>query len=334
MRFVLSLAPRSPPPPQPKIIDSVCIGNVSQTSACTPYLARHVGLRSGVPEEVPALTVNRLCGSGFQVRLLRRFPPLSSPARSQAHGLHCVRSDPLGRGGCAHKRRLAPPPPPCVSSPQSIVNACQELLSGDSTVALTGGSESMSQAPYSVRGARWGTKVGQDLAMKDTIFETLTDAYTKLPMALTAEKLAAKYGITREQCDALALRSQQTWAAAQEANLFAAEMAPITLKDKKKGEFLMAIDEHPKPKTTMEALAKLPSIFQKDGVVTAGNASGISDGAGVNIVASGEAVSRHGLKPLSRVVAYSVVGVDPTIMGFGRFQHSPTDAMFAKVERD
>ncbi|XP_028648170.1 3-ketoacyl-CoA thiolase, mitochondrial [Erpetoichthys calabaricus] len=248
----------------PEIVDSVIVGNVMQSSSDVPYIARHVGLRVGIPIPVPALTVNRLCGSGFQ----------------------------------------------------SIINGAQEICLKESEVVLCGGSESMSQSPYSVRNIRFGTKFGEDLKLEDTLWAGLTDQHIKTPMGMTAENLAVKYELSREQCDQYAFRSQQRWKAAQDAGYFTAEMAPIEVQTKK-GKQPMTQDEHPRPQTTMEQMAKLQAVFKKGGTVTAGNASGVSDGAGAVIVASEEAVRKHGLKPLARIVAYHVSGCDPSIMGIG-----------------
>jgi len=204
----------------------------------------------------------------------------------------------------------------CGSGFQSIVNGAQEILVGDSEVVLTGGSDNMSACPYAVRDIRFGTKLGSDPKLEDMMWVSLTDMYTKTPMGVTAENLAEKYSITREEVDTFAIRSQQTWAAAAQAGVFADEIAPITLKSKK-GEVEMNLDEHPKPKTTIEQLAKLPPVFKKGGVVTAGSASGICDGAGAVILASEEAVTKHGLTPLARIVGYGVAGCEPSIMGIG-----------------
>ncbi|XP_045116707.1 3-ketoacyl-CoA thiolase, mitochondrial-like [Portunus trituberculatus] len=250
---------------KPENVDSVVIGNVIGCAHTdTIYIARHVGLRCGVPLEAPALAVNRLCGSGFQ----------------------------------------------------SVVNGAQEILMGDSKVVLTGGTDSMSMAPYAVRNIRFGTRLGSDLSMEDTLWASLTDAHCKTPMGVTAENLAAKYNITRQDADDFALRSQTNWAAAQENGHFAAEIAPVTIKSKK-GAVEMVMDEHPKPATTAEGLAKLPPVFKKGGTVTAGTASGISDGAGAVVLAGEGACGELGLTPLARLVGYSVAGVDPTIMGIG-----------------
>uniref|UniRef100_A0A671FI20 Acetyl-CoA acyltransferase 2 n=1 Tax=Rhinolophus ferrumequinum TaxID=59479 RepID=A0A671FI20_RHIFE len=204
----------------PETIDSVVVGNVLQTSSDAVYLARHVGLRVGVPKETSALTINRLCGSGFQ----------------------------------------------------SIVNGCQEICVKDAEVVLCGGTENMSQAPYCVRNTRFGTKLGADIKLEDTLWSALTDQYVKIPMAITAENLAEKHKISREDCDKYALQSQQRWKAASDAGYFNDEMAPIEVKTRK-GKQTMQVDEHPRPQTTLEQLHKLAPVFKKEGTVTAGNAS-------------------------------------------------------------
>ncbi|XP_071850639.1 3-ketoacyl-CoA thiolase, mitochondrial-like [Apostichopus japonicus] len=248
----------------PELVDSTFVGNVSSSSADGPYIARHVSVRVGVPIASPALTVNRLCGSGFQ----------------------------------------------------SIVSGVQDILCGESEVVLTGGAENMSMAPYMVRGARFGIPLGTDLKMEDALWATLTDLQIKTPMGVTAETLGAKYGVTREDADQLALTSQHRWKAANDAGYFKQEMAPVEVKTKK-GPKMLDVDEHPRGETTMDILKKLPPVFKKDGLVSAGNASGICDGAGVNILASEEAVTKHGLTPLARIVSYNASGCDPHIMGIG-----------------
>ncbi|XP_046745103.1 3-ketoacyl-CoA thiolase, mitochondrial [Diprion similis] len=204
----------------------------------------------------------------------------------------------------------------CGSGFQSIVNGAQNILVGDSQVVLTGGTDNMSQAPFIVRNVRFGTTLGQNYTLEDSLWLGLTDTYCKMPMGITAETLGAKYGIKREEVDAFALRSQKLWKAANDAGYFKEELAPVTVQVKRK-DVVVDVDEHPRPETTAEGLAKLPTIFKKDGLVTAGTASGISDGAGAVIVASEEAVKSQGLKPLARLVGYSVVGVEPSIMGIG-----------------
>ncbi|XP_058532909.1 3-ketoacyl-CoA thiolase, mitochondrial [Ochotona princeps] len=248
----------------PEIVDSVVVGNVMQTSSDAIFLARHVGLRAGIPKEVPALTVNRLCGSGFQ----------------------------------------------------SIVTGCQDICVKDAEVVLCGGTENMSQSPFCIRNIRFGTKLGENMKLEDTMWESLTDTHVQMPMAVTAENLAVKHKIGREECDSYALQSQQRWKAAHDAGYFNEEMVPIEVKTRK-GKQTMQVDEHPRPDTTMEQLQKLPPVFKKDGVVTAGNASGVCDGAGAVILASEDAVKKHNLTPLARVVSYFTSGCDPAIMGIG-----------------
>jgi acetyl-CoA acyltransferase 2 len=248
----------------PSDIQHVIFGNVQQTSADAIYHARHVGLRAGIPVEVPALTVNRLCGSGFQ----------------------------------------------------AIVSGAEQILLGEAELCLVGGSENMSQAPHVIRGARQGYAFGKSPPLEDTLWSALTDSYTGMPMAITAENLAEQYGIGREACDAYALRSQRAWGEAQTAGHFAAEITPLTLKTRK-GAVTFDRDEHPRPDTTPEALAKLAPVFKKGGVVTAGNASGICDGAAALVLASREAAERRDLRPLARLVGWGVAGCDPKIMGIG-----------------
>ncbi|KAH8411998.1 hypothetical protein KR222_006174, partial [Zaprionus bogoriensis] len=204
----------------------------------------------------------------------------------------------------------------CGSGFQSIVNGAQDILVGGAKVALTGGVESMSQTPFIARNMRFGTTLGANYNLEDALWAGLTDTHCKLPMALTAENLADEYKITRERVDEFSLRSQKNWERAQQEGVFNAEIAPIKLKVKGK-ELDFVVDEHPRPKTTIEGLAKLPSLFKKNGVVTAGTASGICDGAGAVVLASEQALSEYNLKPLARLVAFSFVGVRPEIMGIG-----------------
>lgn len=249
----------------PEKVDSVIFGHVMQaTQTDGIYLPRHVLLSLGIPQERPALGVNRLCGSGFQ----------------------------------------------------SVVNGAQDILLGAAKVAVTGGVENMSQAPFAVRNVRFGTALGTNYNLEDTLWAGLTDSYVKMPMALTAEKLGEKYGITRAQVDEFSLLSQTNWQKGQDAGAYKAEITPYKLKVKGK-EVEFQVDEHPRPKTTLEGLNKLQSLFKKDGLVTAGTASGICDGAAAVILASEEAVKEYNLKPLARLVAYSACGVDPSIMGEG-----------------
>ncbi|KAL7739476.1 hypothetical protein ACLKA6_011338 [Drosophila palustris] len=204
----------------------------------------------------------------------------------------------------------------CGSGFQSIVNGAQDILVGGAKIALTGGVESMSQTPFIARNMRFGTTLGANYNLEDALWAGLTDTYCKLPMALTAENLADQYKISRERVDEFALRSQKNWEKAQQEGAFNAEIAPIKLKVKGK-EVDFVVDEHPRPKTTIEGLAKLPSLFKKNGTVTAGTASGICDGAAAVVVASEQALKEYNLKPLARLVAFSFVGVKPEIMGIG-----------------
>jgi acetyl-CoA acyltransferase 2 len=188
---------------------------------------------------------------------------------------------------------------------------------GDSKVVLCGGAESMSLAPYSVRGNRFGVKLGDNMVLEDTMWTSLTDSYVKLPMAITAENLATEYSISRKECDEFALLSQQRWVKANANGFFKDEIAPVEVKGKK-GPEVFAVDEHPRgEKANIEELTKLKAVFKKDGTVTAGNASGICDGAGTIILADEETVKANNLKPLARLAGYHVSGCDPKIMGIG-----------------
>lgn len=245
-------------------IEHVIYGNVLQTANDAIYLARHVGLRAGVPIEVPAITVNRLCGSGFT----------------------------------------------------TVVNGAEQILTGQADCVLVGGSESMSQAPHVIHGLRDGQRFGKSPKTQDLLWEALIDSYTGSPMAMTAEKLGAQYDITREQCDAFSYASQQNWAKAQEAGKFADEIVPIEVKTRK-GSISFAVDEHPRPQSTLEGLAKLRPVFKENGLVTAGSASGISDGAGSMVLADAAWAEKKGLQPIARLVGWGIAGCDPSIMGYG-----------------
>lgn len=248
----------------PEWIDSVIVGNVFPSSKDGSYISRHAGLRVGVPIPVPALTVNRLCGSGFQ----------------------------------------------------SVVTGTQEIVLGDSEVVLTGGAENMSQAPHVLRNVRFGIPLGRDQVLEDSLWTGLVDQHISTPMGITAETLAEKHDISRQQCDAFAVLTNHRWKVANDAGYFKAEMAPVTVKTKK-GDVLVDTDEHPKPGSTVEKLSTLPPVFKKNGVTNAGNASGICDGAGSVILASETACNKHGLAPLARVTGYGIAGCDPHIMGIG-----------------
>jgi acetyl-CoA acetyltransferase family protein len=248
---------------RPEAVDHAVFGNVMQTSADAIYGARHVALKAGVPIDVPALTVNRLCGSGIQ----------------------------------------------------AAVSGAQLIQLGEADIVLAGGIESMSQAPHVIRGLRSGLKLNQG-KLEDSLYEALLDPYCGLFMAQTAEKCASKYGISRDDQDAYALRSQLAAAKAWAEGRFKDEVTPVELKSRK-GVTIVDTDDHLRPDTTIEGLAKLPAAFSKDGTVTAGNASGIVDGGAALLLASSAAVAKHGLKPLARLVSWAAVGVDPSYMGMG-----------------
>jgi acetyl-CoA acyltransferase 2 len=246
-------------------IDDVVFGNVMQTSADAIYLARHVGLRAGLPIAVPALTLNRLCGSGLQ----------------------------------------------------AILSAAQSLTLGSSTYALAGGTENMSQSPHVVRGARKGFHFGQNVQFEDSLWSALTDSYGDVPMAVTAENLAKKYGVTREECDEFALASQERALQSQSNGYFAEEIVPVDVPGPKGSKVTVEKDEGPRAGLSMERLGKLPARFVKDGVVTPGNASGITDGAAAVVLTTVKQAKADGVAWIGRLVSSSVVGVDPNVMGIG-----------------
>jgi acetyl-CoA C-acetyltransferase/acetyl-CoA acyltransferase 2 len=248
----------------PRDVGHVIVGNVMQTSTDAIYCARHVGLKAGLPIETPALTVNRLCGSGFE----------------------------------------------------AIVQGAEQILLGEADLVLVAGTENMSQSPFVLRGAREGWRFGKAPPIEDSLWSALTDSYANAPMAITAENLAAKYAISRPECDDYALASQHRWAAAQEAGRFQQEIVPVDVPSKG-GTLTVRVDEHPRPQSTREGLAKLAPVFKKDGVVTAGNASGIADGAAALVLASERYAAEKGMVPLARLVQWAVVGVEPSLMGIG-----------------
>ena len=247
----------------PEMVDHVVFGNVLQTSSDAVYGARHVGLKSGVPIDVPALTVNRLCGSGIQ----------------------------------------------------AAISGGQMIQLGEADVVLTGGTESMSQAPHVIRGLRSGLRLGQG-QLEDTLWSALVDTHCGCTMAGTAENCAAKYGVSREEQDRYAIRSQQLADRAWNEGRFADEVVPVDIKTRKAVE-RFAQDDHLRPDSTLDALAKLPPAFSKNGCVTAGNASGIVDGGAALLLASDAGVTRHSLEPLGRLTYWATVGVEPSLMGMG-----------------
>ncbi|MBI5256559.1 MAG: acetyl-CoA C-acyltransferase family protein [Burkholderiales bacterium] len=203
----------------------------------------------------------------------------------------------------------------CGSGLQAIVSAAQAVMLGDCELALGAGAECMSRGPYFMPGARWGTRMG-DAQLLDYMVGILHDPFHKIHMGITAENVAEQYGITRQQMDELAVESHRRAAAAIAAGRFTEQIAPVEIVTRK-GTVQFVTDEHVKPDTTLETLAKMKPAFKKDGTVTAGNASGINDGAGAVVLASGEALKSGNLKPLARLVGYAHAGVEPTIMGIG-----------------
>ncbi|KAI7864754.1 Thiolase, N-terminal domain-containing protein [Spinellus fusiger] len=247
-------------------VDSVIFGNVLQTDATGAYLARHVGHRAGLPHTVTALTVNRLCGSGFQ----------------------------------------------------SVMNAAQEIALGESDIVLAGGTENMSLSPFTLSGhSRWGNRLGVNLSLQDSLWSSLTDQYPNpTPMGVTSENLATKYEITKKECDAYALLSQTRYQNALKKGIYKDEIVPVEVAERK-GTVTVSEDEHPRSDLTLDKLADLRPVFKKNGVTSAGNASGINDGAAALVVVSEEALKKHGLTPLARVVSWQASGVQPELMGIG-----------------
>jgi acetyl-CoA acetyltransferase family protein len=247
----------------PQEIQHVIFGNALQTSGDAIYGARHVGLKAGIPIEVPALTVNRLCGSGIQ----------------------------------------------------SIVEAAHMIQLNEAERVLAGGMESLSQAPHVIRGARKGLRLGEG-KLEDMLMVALMDSYCGFYMAQTSDNLAEQYKIGRQEQDAYALRSQKAAAAALSSGKFKDEIAPIEIKSRK-GTTVVEHDDHMRPDTTMEGLAALKPHFSKEGFVTAGNASGIVDGAAAVVICSAEEAQRRNANPLGRIVSWAYAGVEPKIMGIG-----------------
>jgi acetyl-CoA acetyltransferase family protein len=251
---------------KPEEFDHAVFGNAQQTSGDALYGARHVGLRAGLPVETPALTVNRLCGSGMQ----------------------------------------------------AIVNAAHMIMTDEASVVLAGGMEAMSQAPFVIRG-RDGFTLAPGGKLEDSLMVALLDSYCNLYMANTAELYGSQHGITREMQDEFALRSQKCADDAYKAGRIEEELVPVPLKNSKgeaTGESLTE-DDHRRPQTTMEGLAKLKPAFGKNGTVTAGNASGIVDGGAAVVLMSLEDAGKRGIQPLGRIVSWGIAGVDPKIMGSG-----------------
>ncbi|VVD88794.1 beta-ketothiolase BktB [Pandoraea sputorum] len=244
-------------------VGHVVFGNVIHTEPKDMYLARVASIEAGVSQHAPAMTVNRLCGSGLQ----------------------------------------------------AVVSAAQSILLGDTDVAMAGGAESMSRAPYVMPGARWGTRMGES-RLVDMMLGALHDPFANIHMGVTAENIAKKWGITRDDQDRLAVESHQRAARAMAAGYFNDQIVPITLKSKK-GDVAFTTDEHVRADVTMADMAKLRPVFEKDGTVTAGNASGLNDAAAALILMERAEAERRGAKPLARLVSYAHAGVDPSYMGIG-----------------
>ncbi|MHC5063636.1 MAG: thiolase family protein [Planctomycetota bacterium] len=248
----------------PEQVDQIFMGNALQTSNDAIYGARHVGLKMELPIETPALTVNRLCGSGIQ----------------------------------------------------SVISACHAMAADEARLCVAGGMENMSQAPHVLHGLRQGVRFGTQPPLEDLLFAALYDPYCGFYMAQTAENVAKKCEISREAQDEYALRSHQLGAAAVAAGKFAAEIVPVTVKKGRK-EVQVDQDDHIKPDTSLEALSKLRAAFGKEGTVTAGNASGIVDGAAALVVASADRAKELGLEAKAVIRSWAVAGVPPEIMGIG-----------------
>ncbi len=249
---------------QPDQVGQIFFGNALQTSNDAIYGARHVGLKAGLPIEVPALTVNRLCGSGIQ----------------------------------------------------AAVSAAHAMLTGEADICVAGGMENMSQAPHVLHGAREGFRFGSTPQLEDLLFAALMDPYCGFYMAQTAENVAKKFEISREAQDEYAMRSHQLGTAAVKAGKFAAEIVPVTVKRGRK-EITVETDDHIKPDTSIEALSKLRAAFGKDGTVTAGNASGIVDGAASLVLTTAERAKALGVTPKAKIRSWAVAGVPPELMGIG-----------------
>jgi acetyl-CoA C-acetyltransferase len=248
----------------PEQIDEVVLGNVLQ-AGLGQNTARQVLIHAGIPKEVPALTINKVCASGLR----------------------------------------------------SVSLAAQLIKAGDADIIVAGGFENMSAAPYALPGARWGYRMGESNLVDIMIKDGLWDAFNQYHMGITAENVAAQWKLTREELDQFGFESQQKAETAIKAGRFKDEIIPVELKGKKGEVKLFDTDEHPRFGTTIDMLSKLKPAFKKDGVVTAGNASGINDGAGAVVVMSLEKAKALGIKPLCRIASYASAGVDPAIMGTG-----------------
>jgi acetyl-CoA C-acetyltransferase len=245
-------------------VDEVVLGCVLQAGlGMNP--ARQVAIKAGLPESTPAVTVNKVCGSGLK----------------------------------------------------AVTMAAQAVKCGDAEVVIAGGAESMTRAPYLLPGARWGERLGHGRALDHMIHEGLTDAFHDIHMGVTAENLVERYGITRADQDAFAAESQARAVAAIAAGAFKDEIVPVALPARKGETKTVDTDEHPRAGTTVESLGRLKAAFKDGGSVTAGNASGLNDGASALVIASAGAAEAEGVKPIGRIVSYASAAVDPRVMGIG-----------------
>ncbi len=249
---------------QPEDVDEVILGNVLQ-AGLGQNTARQVLIGSGIPKEVPAFTINKVCASGLK----------------------------------------------------SVFLGAQAIMAGDAQVVVTGGIENMSRAPYYLNRARWGIRMGHDDFVDGMVFDGLWDIFNDYHMGITAENIAEKYKISREEQDRFAFESQQKAEAAIKAGKFKEEIVPVEVPQRKGDPVIFDTDEHPRFGTTLEALAKLKPAFKKDGTVTAGNASGINDGAAVVVLMSESKAEELGIEPLAAIRSYASAGVDPAVMGTG-----------------
>jgi len=249
---------------KPEQVEEVILGNVL-TAGQGQNPARQVLIRSGIPKEIPATTINKVCASGLK----------------------------------------------------SVMMAAQAIKAGDADIIMAGGIESMSQAPFLIPGARWGYRMNDATLVDEMIQDGLLDIFNRYHMGITAENVAEKFGVSRQDQDALALKSQQNAGKAIQSGRFKEEIVPVIIPQKKGNPVVFDTDEHPRPSTTKEALAALRPAFRKDGTVTAGNASGINDGAAALVVMAAEKAKALGLEPMARIKSYATAGVAPEIMGTG-----------------
>ncbi len=249
---------------KPEHVEEVILGNVLMAGQ-GQNPARQVLIRAGIPQEVPATTINKVCASGLK----------------------------------------------------SVMMAAQAIKAGDADIIMAGGIESMSQAPFYVPGARWGYRMNDGVLIDGMIYDGLLDIFNRYHMGVTAENVAARFNVSRQDQDNFALASQQKAARAIKEGRFREEIVPVSVPQKKGAPLIFDTDEHPRPNTTLEGLAALKPVFKKDGTVTAGNASGINDGGAALVVMSMEKANALGITPLVRIVAYATAGVAPEIMGTG-----------------